>query len=307
MSLSATTGRSEARLPDGHIGCTRSRGSGLFRDPARTPRNRSNRTLRLRPYRPGGLDWRDRRARSAHRLDVGGRLARPSERVRLHDGRLARRQPAPSGREAAALRRRSCARDPRDSLSRARDSRLGATAEDECRPPSARGRAAQPEQAVRPGRRTCSRERPADFPRLVSRAPVACRPTPSVPAGGDDSTSADRSRGAPAGGVPSRADARASGGTPFCPGTEQNLPANGCMRFHSSVRCDGIYWFRLFPLRYWDTTVLPDGRYRVVLRAWDVAANLATARRRSPSRTACSQTSGIKPSQATAPGSCSWA
>ncbi len=66
-------------------------------------------------------------------------------------------------------------------------------------------------------------------------------------------------------------------GRHFAPGTEQNLPANGCMRFHSSVRCDGIYWFRLFPLRFWDTTRLPDGRYRVVVRAWDVAGNLGSA------------------------------
>ncbi len=66
-------------------------------------------------------------------------------------------------------------------------------------------------------------------------------------------------------------------GRHFGPGTEQNLPANGCMALHRSVRCDGIYWFRLFPLRYWDTTRLPDGRYRVVVRAWDVAGNLGTA------------------------------
>ena len=68
-----------------------------------------------------------------------------------------------------------------------------------------------------------------------------------------------------------------SAGRHFAPGTEQNLPANGCMRFHTAARCDGIYWFRLFPLRYWDTTRLADGRYRVVVRAWDVAGNLATA------------------------------
>ena len=66
-------------------------------------------------------------------------------------------------------------------------------------------------------------------------------------------------------------------GRHFAPGTEQNLPANGCMALHRSVRCDGIYWLRLFPLRYWDTTRLSDGRYRVVVRAWDVAGNLATA------------------------------
>ena len=66
-----------------------------------------------------------------------------------------------------------------------------------------------------------------------------------------------------------------SAGRHFAPGTEQNLPANGCMRLHSSVRCDGRYWFRLFPLRYWDTASLPDGRYRLEVRAWDVAGNVA--------------------------------
>ena len=64
-------------------------------------------------------------------------------------------------------------------------------------------------------------------------------------------------------------------GRHFAPGTEQNLPANGCMNLHRSVRCDGVYWFRLFPLRYWDTTRLPDGRYRLRVRAWDVAGNMA--------------------------------
>lgn len=63
----------------------------------------------------------------------------------------------------------------------------------------------------------------------------------------------------------------------FAPGTEQNLPASGCMRRHAELRCDGVYWFRLFPLG-WDTTQLPDGRYRVNVRAWDVAGNLASAR-----------------------------
>ena len=62
----------------------------------------------------------------------------------------------------------------------------------------------------------------------------------------------------------------------FAPGTEQNLPANGCMARHATLRCDGIYWFRLFP-RYWDTTRLPDGRYDVRVRSWDVAGNLGSA------------------------------
>ena len=66
-------------------------------------------------------------------------------------------------------------------------------------------------------------------------------------------------------------------GRHYAPGTEQNLPANGCMNLHRSVRCDGVYWFRLFPLRYWDTTRLPDGRYRLRVRVWDVAGNVSSA------------------------------
>jgi hypothetical protein len=66
-------------------------------------------------------------------------------------------------------------------------------------------------------------------------------------------------------------------GQHFAPGTEQNLPANGCLLFHRVKRCDGIYWFRLFPRPYWDTTRLPDGRYRLRIRAWDVAGNLSKA------------------------------
>lgn len=62
-------------------------------------------------------------------------------------------------------------------------------------------------------------------------------------------------------------------GSHFAPGTEQNLPAGGCMHRHASIRCDGVYWFRLFP-RFWDTTKLPDGRYDVQVSAWDVAGNL---------------------------------
>ena len=66
-------------------------------------------------------------------------------------------------------------------------------------------------------------------------------------------------------------------GQHYAPGTEQNLPANGCMSMHRRVRCDGIYWFRLFPRPYWDTTRLPNGRYRLRIRAWDVAGNVGTA------------------------------
>ena len=62
----------------------------------------------------------------------------------------------------------------------------------------------------------------------------------------------------------------------FAPGTEQNLPARGCMRRHADLRCDGIYWFRVFP-QGWDTRRHADGRYRVRVRVWDVAGNVAEA------------------------------
>ena len=66
-------------------------------------------------------------------------------------------------------------------------------------------------------------------------------------------------------------------GQHFAPGTEQNLPASACMLFHRTMQCDGIYWFRLFPSPYWNTARLPDGRYRLRIRAWDVAGNMSFA------------------------------
>ncbi len=62
-------------------------------------------------------------------------------------------------------------------------------------------------------------------------------------------------------------------GQHFAPGTDQNLPANGCLRLHRTVRCDGVYWFRLFADPYWDTTRFVNGRYRLRVRAWDIAGN----------------------------------
>jgi hypothetical protein len=49
------------------------------------------------------------------------------------------------------------------------------------------------------------------------------------------------------------------------------------MDSHSTVRCDGIYWFRLFPRPYWDTTRLPNGKYRLRISAWDVPGNMSKA------------------------------
>ena len=59
----------------------------------------------------------------------------------------------------------------------------------------------------------------------------------------------------------------------FAPGTEQNLSAGGCERRHRTLRCQGIYWFRLFPPPYLDTRRLPNGRYRISIRVWDAAGN----------------------------------
>jgi hypothetical protein len=66
-------------------------------------------------------------------------------------------------------------------------------------------------------------------------------------------------------------------GQHFAPGTEQNLPASACMSRHRTVRCDGSYWFRVFPRPYWDTTAVPNGGYRLHIRAWDAAGNAAAA------------------------------
>jgi hypothetical protein len=62
-------------------------------------------------------------------------------------------------------------------------------------------------------------------------------------------------------------------GQHYAPGTEQNLPAGACVRRHATLRCQGSYWFRLFPRPYLDTKQLPNGRYRISVRVWDAAGN----------------------------------
>ena len=59
----------------------------------------------------------------------------------------------------------------------------------------------------------------------------------------------------------------------YAPGTEQNLPANACLRHHETDSCAGIYWFRLYPAPYWNTARLPNGRYRIRVRVWDSKGN----------------------------------
>jgi hypothetical protein len=62
-------------------------------------------------------------------------------------------------------------------------------------------------------------------------------------------------------------------GQHYAPGTEQNLSAGACIRRHASLRCQGSYWFRLFPRPYLNTRQLPNGRYRISVRVWDAAGN----------------------------------
>jgi hypothetical protein len=58
----------------------------------------------------------------------------------------------------------------------------------------------------------------------------------------------------------------------YAPGTMQNLSAKVCLRDRGG-QCDSVYWFRLFQRPYWDTTRLRNGRYLLVFRGWDAAAN----------------------------------
>jgi hypothetical protein len=65
----------------------------------------------------------------------------------------------------------------------------------------------------------------------------------------------------------------------YAPGTKQNLGAKPCLDLQPWA-CAGAYWLRLFagPAdSYWDTTLYPNGRYRIRVSAWDVAGNRSEA------------------------------
>lgn len=58
----------------------------------------------------------------------------------------------------------------------------------------------------------------------------------------------------------------------WAPGFARWLPMWACKRTRDYKRCEGAYWYRGFAryergafYRYWDTTRLPDGRYRVTI------------------------------------------
>jgi hypothetical protein len=65
----------------------------------------------------------------------------------------------------------------------------------------------------------------------------------------------------------------------YAPGTKAVLPAEACVQT-AHDNCGGTYWFRLFARptsAYWDTRRVPNGNYRLRVRAWDVAGNATTA------------------------------
>ena len=145
-------------------------------------------------------------------------LARPPERVRLHERASDPRQSPPSRRQAASVRRHGETGDSRDSLLHAGGSCLDAAADDERRTPAARGDAHRSRSTLRPCRRAGARERSAVVHRLVRRAALARRAAPSLSARRHDRRPRLRSRSPSTGGVSRRAGSRSTGGRALRPG-----------------------------------------------------------------------------------------
>jgi hypothetical protein len=65
----------------------------------------------------------------------------------------------------------------------------------------------------------------------------------------------------------------------YAPGTRQNLGAKPCLDLQPRA-CAGEYWLRLFAgpaAAYWDTTLHPNGGYRLRVSAWDAIGNQSSA------------------------------
>jgi hypothetical protein len=63
----------------------------------------------------------------------------------------------------------------------------------------------------------------------------------------------------------------------YAPGTVQNVPISQCVAEAATV-CTGDLWFRPFSRfkeEFWDTREVHNGRYEVVVRAWDLKGNMA--------------------------------
>jgi hypothetical protein len=63
----------------------------------------------------------------------------------------------------------------------------------------------------------------------------------------------------------------------YAPGTVENVPMSECV-FLAGTVCTGELWFRpfsRFKQEFWDTREVPNGRYEVEVRAWDLKGNMA--------------------------------
>ena len=64
----------------------------------------------------------------------------------------------------------------------------------------------------------------------------------------------------------------------YAPGTIKNLAMWECIEAPPGTQCGGQFWFRplsRYRLEYWDTRRVPNARYDVVVRAWDLKGNTA--------------------------------
>jgi hypothetical protein len=62
----------------------------------------------------------------------------------------------------------------------------------------------------------------------------------------------------------------------YAPGTIEDDNMQECVGPPALLRCDGITWLRplsRFQHEYWNTNAVPNGAYRITVRAWDIAGN----------------------------------
>jgi hypothetical protein len=65
----------------------------------------------------------------------------------------------------------------------------------------------------------------------------------------------------------------------YAPGTVEDDNMAECVGPPQLARCTGVYWFRPFSRfgqEFWDTRAVRDGRYRVTVRAFDLAGNVGS-------------------------------
>ena len=63
----------------------------------------------------------------------------------------------------------------------------------------------------------------------------------------------------------------------YAPGTVESDNMLECVGPPALPHCAGSYWFRplsRFRQEFWNTRSVPNGTYRITVRAWDVAGNV---------------------------------